>query len=441
MLAQGPGTCSGGAMAVDGTSVYWVNGHSGTVMKVPVGGGSPVTLASGGSDVEGIAVDATHVYWTDYGTGTAADGSVSKVPLGGGTPTVLATGLNGPAVVVVDATSIYWTQVDGTVWTLPIGGGTPTMLASGAAGPLSLAVVAASVYWGGNNVGVMKLACFDPQTDVHNCGSCGHDCLGGACASGMCQPQAMVSNESWPVGVFSDGTTLYWSDQPPGLPGTIYAMPLAGGARQTVYQPPPGNGATSLTVSGGWVYFLEWASSAPGGRLLKVPATGPTATTATQLVSGEGQCGTLQVVQGNLYWLALPAGTPLIRTMPLAGSTPSTVTSFSGLGFYGMAIDPSTIYLAENSPSTLLFSTPLSNPGTQTPLVSGTLFGAMAVDGQTLYVTNQATGRVQRVATTGGTPVDLAGPYARLTGQMSTDATAIYWVDNGASGGVYRLAK
>src|SRR5262249_52955723 len=29
-------------------------------------------------------------------------------------------------------------------------------------------------------------------TDAHHCGACGHDCLGGACAAGACQPVVLV---------------------------------------------------------------------------------------------------------------------------------------------------------------------------------------------------------------------------------------------------------
>ena len=57
-------------------------------MKVPLGGGTPTTLASGQFDPVGIAVDATSVYWVNSGSNTgSADGTVMKVPLGGGTPT------------------------------------------------------------------------------------------------------------------------------------------------------------------------------------------------------------------------------------------------------------------------------------------------------------------------------------------------------------------
>jgi hypothetical protein len=120
-------------IAVNATDVYWVNEEiaavnfiDGTVMSVPIAGGTPNALASNQSPY-GIALDATNVYWT--GVDSAAvpgeatlTGAVLRISLAGGAPTTLASAPNVPAQIAVDGTSVYWTNrgsfpnyTDGTV--------------------------------------------------------------------------------------------------------------------------------------------------------------------------------------------------------------------------------------------------------------------------------------------------------------------------------------
>ncbi|HET7538509.1 MAG TPA: hypothetical protein VFK05_01510 [Polyangiaceae bacterium] len=99
VLATSPGP--GGNIAVDAHNVYWV--AHGTVMKVPVGGGTATPLASASPSgfIPGIAVDGTYVYWS------TADG-ILKVSVDGGTPEVLVSGLDTPSCIALDETSVYF---------------------------------------------------------------------------------------------------------------------------------------------------------------------------------------------------------------------------------------------------------------------------------------------------------------------------------------------
>ena len=115
-----------------------------------------------GSAPHGIAVDSTNVYWTNYGNGPPYnDGSVMTVPLGGGTPTTQASGLAAPWGITVDSTGVYCTdnKNPGYVYQFFIGGmGQGTTLASLQANPWGIAVDSTSVYWTDQGAGtVMKV--------------------------------------------------------------------------------------------------------------------------------------------------------------------------------------------------------------------------------------------------------------------------------------------
>jgi hypothetical protein len=124
----------------------------GLIMRVPVGGGSATTLATGvGFLSEGLAVNSTNLYWT-------RNSSIWSLPVTGGTPVAVATnqGALGVPPPVLDASFVYWTTA-ATVMRAPLAGGSSVELASGQNSPIGLAIDAGSLYWMNTNGSLMRV--------------------------------------------------------------------------------------------------------------------------------------------------------------------------------------------------------------------------------------------------------------------------------------------
>jgi hypothetical protein len=233
------------AITVDATSVYWAatwtNDYpnyatDGLILKVPLGGGTPITLASElDSDPQCIAVNANSVYWM------TTQSTVMSVPLGGGTPTTLATGQltcgNGVGLAV-DSTDLYWTTGEqGSVMTMPIGGGAATTLFydwwSDNGG---IAVDGTSVYWANGSAGALM------SVPVH----------GGT-------PTTVASSQYTPSGVAIDSASIYWTDP---WSGAVARAPLSGGTVTTLAFGVPWAepGTYAIASGGGYVYWTNGSS-------------------------------------------------------------------------------------------------------------------------------------------------------------------------------------
>jgi hypothetical protein len=97
-------------LAVDSTNVYWSG--NGPIMTAPkAGGGSIVTLAPGVVGVSPyVVVNSGFVYFVV----PAAGAGVMKVPVGGGSTVTLTTAVSigGGGPLAVDSTAVYW--IDGS---------------------------------------------------------------------------------------------------------------------------------------------------------------------------------------------------------------------------------------------------------------------------------------------------------------------------------------
>lgn len=290
-------------IATDGSHVYWTNAAaSGSVMKVPLRGGKPMTLAGSLTSPDGIAVDESHVYWTSssgsvmsaprdggkpstlaqkqdqptsitarggsvYWTNQTGAGSVMKVKASGDSAKPIVTGVNMPCGVAVDDQSVYYTSYgSGTVSRVGLEGGKPSVLANGQAFPCNVAVQGASLFWvnTGRPASVMR-------ADL---------------ASGTVK--ALVSNIAAPSGVATDGRHVYWTTTDKA--GAVLRVPVDGGTPQVMARGVGNPAAIAVAqgmlvfadYSGGDVFKIALGKPAPAATAVAAPAPAPAAEPAPE---------------------------------------------------------------------------------------------------------------------------------------------------------------
>jgi hypothetical protein len=100
-------------IAVDADHVYWTNfAYAGSIKSVPIGGGTVATLASDPSmiNTEDLAIDANNVYWVNAGDAgdTVNRGTVMRVPLAGGSLLTIASKVDSPTDLAVSQGQVYF---------------------------------------------------------------------------------------------------------------------------------------------------------------------------------------------------------------------------------------------------------------------------------------------------------------------------------------------
>jgi sugar lactone lactonase YvrE len=268
-----------GGIALDAKNAYFSNvAAPGSVVAVPLGGGTATTLATGLGTPDTIAIDATHAYTADQTgnsimvtmldgsgfmqlvnmqmapTGLALDaqdrnvywtnamgGTVTTAKLASGTESTLAAGLTSPYAIALDATSVYWSDVaDGTIVKLPLSGGAPVTLAKGLMNPSAIVVDAKSVYWVDGKAGVVAKVAI----------------AGGAVTT-------LASGQKGPDALALDASSVYWTNAGDAIDGSVMRVPIAGGKPVTL-----ADGLDSPGVYGGIALdatSVYWSLDPAGG--------------------------------------------------------------------------------------------------------------------------------------------------------------------------------
>jgi hypothetical protein len=294
-----------------------------------------------------------------------------------------------------------------------------------------------------------------------DCGSCGHDCLGGACVDYACEPVVLASNaggqgrelaiddtnvywtdrlaervskvpkdggsptvlhDSLRFGVITiDDTTVYWGGNP-GDESLIGVVPIAGGSAENYAGP----STYVLGVNDTYLYFGD------DPELWRMPKGGPF-NTDEMAATGAGNMRGLFVDGTDIYFTS---GTLIRHFDENTDALTLLYTSTNSSTFNQLTGDATNLYWTTGTNGELNQG-PRAG-GTYMTLAMGTNLANVAVNSTHVFATDQDGDAIIRVPIGGGTVETLIdtvdSPF-----DVQADETAIYFTSS-LDGNVYKLA-
>jgi hypothetical protein len=298
------------------------------------------------------------------------------------------------------------------------------------------------------------------QTDSMNCGACGHDCLGAACAAGMCAPAGVGNNGNLTnlgAGFALDTNNVYVSGQEVSgnkVTNVIAALPLSGGAPSILAQTTTGAWTgNSILLADGHIYWSDENRAAV--YTVALTASAAAAKNLYDDGAGSSPLAGLGATSSTLYWLEACSG---LYSAALPTGASKTVANYScnSVDMNQAALDPAGKYFYYSDEVDGEIVQVKVADGTQAIVVSnvGQAY-AVAVDATYVYWTDGGTcsgsdanatctgGKVMRALPSGGSATTLAenidstGAWGGLS-NVAVDSDAVYYtVYNNATSTLY----
>lgn len=180
-----------------------------------------------------------------------------------------------------------------------------------------------------------------------SCGRCGHDCLGGACTAGVCQPVVVTQNADSPAHIVADETNIYGVN----AFGTVSRIRKASGALAPlavggqIAQDPPGR----IALANASLYWTSMADGGSGVYAIGIEGGKPTLLAAAQAPFAIAASATTQ----TLYWSEgdplAPSPTGTIKSCKLPGcATEEVVVPTAPGAITSIDVRAGTLYWANN---------------------------------------------------------------------------------------------
>jgi sugar lactone lactonase YvrE len=227
--------------------------------------------------------------------------------------------------------------------------------------------------------------------------------------------------------------TLFWIDRGLEVTDSIHAVPAAGGDTKEIYRASPGSAAIeALAADAENVYFTEvWGQSVIHADLKSVPRAGGE---ARVLWSEEGVTLGLAVDDGNVYFGASTASVTGVLRVPVAGGKSELVAaSTASPGPSSVAVNSTGVYWVDLASGNLMRLAPsAAQPVVVADAEDVLAYGTpLALTGSELYWGSN--GGVMGVGLARGETRSVAKGLD-TAGSIVADASAVYWIDQPATG-------
>jgi hypothetical protein len=261
----------------------------------------------------------------------------------------------------------------------------------------------------------------DTTSDAKNCGSCGHDCLGGTCTAGECGVVTVLSGTGGATRLAIDATHIYYIGY---TNGEVRRIPKTGGTSELLATT---SSAVRIAVDATYAYWTDFQ----GKQLLRVPKAGGT---MQVLATGLGTAQAVRLTtdrayvtdytsQGRVGWVPKVGGTATW----LVTNTPTPLD---------MALTPTYAYFTDTSNPSTVRRVPLDG-GTVENFYPTDISLAIETDGKDLYFASAKNGKaaasIHRLTEAGSDTELVAG--LELPAGLTVDQTYVYFTDLGIGNG------
>jgi len=228
--------------------------------------------------------------------------------------------------------------------------------------------------------------CGDLRTDPHNCGTCGHDCGGGACQDGFCGPLApgiLATGLGQPGPIVLDDAAVYWANLSP--PAILRCEKTGCGNAPTVLARGYQAAATNLVLHDHAVY---WGADS---ALYVCPTAGCGG--APKRLPVDGLVGQVAVAQnGDVYFVQQFVRSSGVGECPAAGCNGGTQVGWipaSGVPYQADMFAPNAVAIAIDATSLYVLGATLL-PG----ILTTCALDACATTSRSLFISPQGGFRV-----------------------------------------------